>query len=169
MKIKRLSEDSPWNFNQVAFDSVWFIHPTDLLVVSKRLIFARLVYIGPSLQCQCFLTVLKIHGNLLLQTHGRNSLVLRKTNKTIILSHEDLKEVRGGQWCQLNLWKHPKEPSIHYVSKRTGWMSSENGNVYLEILYSCWHTEGGGGVQKSPKIYWRNIWCPLKNRTDVKR
>ena len=46
VNIKRLSEDSPWNFDQVAFDSVWFTHPTDLLIhtVAKWFNFQKITF-----------------------------------------------------------------------------------------------------------------------------
>ena len=51
----------------------------------------------------------------------------------------------------------PWRPSLYYVTKRTGWVGSENGNFWWRsVLYLCWHIVGGW-VRKIPKICWHNI------------
>ena len=51
VKIKRLSEDSSWNFDLVAFDSVWFISSTVNL--------KHLYILGDAFKiCTCLLTII---------------------------------------------------------------------------------------------------------------
>ena len=51
--------------------------------------------------------------------------------------------------------RNRERPSLYYVSKRTGWVSSGNGIFFTDYCI-CAHIVDGS-VWKSPKICWRSI------------